>query len=114
MIVGTVRIVPEGKRAAEVMELLRSIAGPVRAVRGCLSLDIYEECGPDQAIVLVERWDTQEALEAHLRSSAYLRVLKAIELSAPTPGVRFDYVSASEGMDLVARCRGKGPPRGQS
>jgi quinol monooxygenase YgiN len=108
MIVGTLRVVPAPERRAEVLEVFRAIQGPVLAQPGCQACHIYEERGADEAVVLVERWDSQEALEAHLRSEAYRRILGAIELSGAPPDVRFDYVSATEGMDLIERSRQPG------
>ena len=105
MVVGTLRILPLAKRRAEVLEILRSVQGPVRAQPGCTACDIYEEQGGDRAIVLVERFDSDEALETHLRSNTYWRVLGALELSQGAPQIRFEHVSASEGMELIERHR---------
>lgn len=105
MIVGTLRILPPPSRRDDVLEVLRSIQGPVLAQPGCTAFHIYEEQGSEEAVVLVERWESKPALEAHLRSEAYRRILGAIELSGGTPDIRFDFVSASEGMDLIERSR---------
>ena len=105
MIVGTLRIFPPPSRRDDVLEVLRSIQGPVMAQPGCEALHIYEEQGSEEAVVLVEQWESKPALEAHLRSEAYRRILGAIELSGGAPDIRFDFVSASEGMDLVERSR---------
>lgn len=105
MIVGTLRIVPPPKRRVEVLEILRSIQGPVLAQPGCAACHIYEEQGPEPAIVLVERWESEAALDVHIRSEAYRRILGALELSGAAPAVRFDHVSASEGMELIERSR---------
>ncbi len=105
MIVGTLTILPAPDRRAEVLEVFRAIQGPVLAQPGCTACHIYEERGPEQAVVLVERWECQAALEAHLRSETYRRILGAIELSGGPPEVCFDYVSATEGMDLIERSR---------
>ena len=105
MIVGTLRILPPPDRRAEVLEILRSVQGPVLAHPGCAACHIYEEQGPEQAVVLVEMWESHAALETHIRSDAYRRVLGAIELSGGPPEVCFDYVSATEGMDLIERSR---------
>jgi quinol monooxygenase YgiN len=86
--------------------VLRSVQGPVATEPGCQSGDIYEEQGAERAIVLVERWTSEASLEAHLRSEAYRRVLCAMELSGGKPEVRFERVSASEGMELIERFRG--------
>ena len=81
---------------------------------GCESCDIYEEQSADRAIVFVERWQTDAAFEAHLRSEAYRRVLCAMELSGGTPEVRFERVSAPEGMELIERSRNRGDAGGRS
>jgi quinol monooxygenase YgiN len=105
VIVGTLRIVPLPPRRAEVLDILEAIQGPVLAQPGCAVCRIYEEQGRERALVLVEIWDNQTALEAHLRSETYRRILGAMELSGSPPEVRFDHVSASEGMELIERSR---------
>ena len=112
MIVGTLRILPPTRRRAEVLEILQSVKGPVLAQPGCAACHIYEEQGPEQALVLVEMWETQTALETHIRSEAYRRLLGAIELSGGPPEVRFDHVSATEGMELIERSRRPGGANG--
>ena len=111
MIVGTLRILPLPERRAEVLEVFQAIQGPVLAQPGCAACHIYEEQGPEPAVVLIESWETREALERHLRSEAYRLILGAIELSNGQPEVRFDHVSATEGMELIRRTRN---PGGQS
>ena len=81
----------------------------MRTRRGCAAFHIYEEQGPEAAVVLVERWDSEETLGAHLRSDDYRRILGAIELSGGPPEVCFDYVRASEGMELIERSRNRPP-----
>ena len=108
MIVGTLRILPAPDRRAEILEVLRAIQGPVRAQPGCTACHIYEEQGPEPSVVLVERWESQAALEAHLRSETCRRILGAIELSGGPPDVCFDFVSSSEGMELIERSRTPG------
>ena len=108
VIVGTLRIRPALHRHAEVLEIFQAIQGPLLAQPGCVACHIYEEPGPARAIVLVERWESQAALETHLRSETYRRILGAIELSGAPPQVQFDYVSATNGMDLIERSRKPG------
>jgi quinol monooxygenase YgiN len=105
MIIGTLRLLPSPKGRAEVLEILRSIQGPVQTQPGCQAFQIYEEQGDEHALVLVERWDSDASLESHLRSEAYRRILNAIELSGGPPEVSFDRIASSEGMDLIARSR---------
>lgn len=113
MIIGTVRILPPPDRRAAIIELLRSVQGPVRAQPGCAAFDILDEQDAEPAIVLFERWDSQGALEEHLRSDAYRRVIAAIELSGRPPNISFEHVESVEGLELVERLRNpQGTPSG--
>jgi quinol monooxygenase YgiN len=105
VITGTVRFLPPPDRRADVLEILRSVQGSVRTEPGCVAFDIYAEQGTESAILLIERWETDAALEAHLRSEIYRSILGAIELSGKHPEVRFEHVSDSAGMELIERTR---------
>ena len=105
MIVGTVRILPSADRRPDVLDALHSIQGPVCAQPGCLSCRIYEDVGPDQAVILAERWGSREDFEEHLRSEAYRRILGAIELSGASPEIRFETVIPDEEFSAMASRR---------
>jgi quinol monooxygenase YgiN len=105
MIVGMLRIPLAPSRHAAVLEVLRSIQGPVLAQPGCMAYHICEEQGQESAVVLVERWESKATLEAHIRSDIYRRILGAIELAGGPPEMTFEVVSAREGMELVERLR---------
>jgi quinol monooxygenase YgiN len=105
MIVGMLRIPLAPNRHAEVLEVLRSIQGPVLAQPGCKAYHIYDEQGLEPAVVLVERWESRATLEAHIRSDIYRRILGAIELAGGPPEISFEVVSAREGMELIERLR---------
>ena len=111
MVIGTLRILLSPDRRAEVIQILQSIQGPVSALPDCAGCHIYEEEDPEPAVVLVERWESEAALEEHIRSEAYRRILGAIERSGSPPEVCFDFVSASKGMELIERLRGPGERR---
>jgi quinol monooxygenase YgiN len=114
MILGTLRVFPPPSRRRDVLELLRSVQGPVAAEPGCLAIRIYEEEGEESAIVLVEQWESRTALESHLGSDAYRLILSAIDLSSAPPEIRFDSVAESEGMELIERIRTSGHTDGDS
>ena len=78
---------------------------------GCLSCCVYEEKGPDHAVVFGAHWETEEALHEHICSDFYRRLLVACELSNRPPEVFFHQVSATQGMDLIQQLRGRGGER---
>jgi quinol monooxygenase YgiN len=100
--------VPSSKRHPEVLEILQSVVGPAESQPGCLSCHIYEEDGPDQATILCGHWKTSAALQEHILSDLYLRVLAACDLSNQPPEFCFHQVSKTQGMDLVHKLRGRG------
>jgi quinol monooxygenase YgiN len=108
MIIGTVRVLPPPDRREAVIEVLRSVQGPVRAQPGCAACDVFDEQGQEPAVLLLERWETTEAFEQHLRSEAYRRVIAAVELSGARPEIRFEHVESVEGLELVERLRNPG------
>lgn len=103
-----IRIPSAVDRHAEVLEVLRSVQGPVLAQPGCKACHIYEDQGEEPAVILVERWESKAALESHIRSESYRSVLGAVELAGGPPEISFEVVSASEGMELVERLRSLG------
>jgi quinol monooxygenase YgiN len=105
VIIGTIRLLPPSNRRAEVLELLRSVRGPLRVQPGCVACDIYEEDESRPAVVFVERWASKGALEAHLRSDMCRRILAAVELSGGPPDIRFEHVSAIEGVEIIEQAR---------
>ena len=108
MVISTLRIVPSPKQRSEVLEVLLSVRGPTEIQPGCLSCCVYEEKGPDHAVVFCAHWETEVALHEHICSDFYRRLLVACELSKRPPEVCFHHVSATQGMDLIEQLRGRG------
>ena len=106
MVISTLRIVPSPKQRSEVLEILLSVLGPTETQPGCLSCGVYEEKGPDHAVVFGAHWETEEALHEHIRSDFYPRVLAACELSNRPPEFCFHHISRTQGMELIHHVRG--------
>jgi quinol monooxygenase YgiN len=88
------------------LAILRSVQGAVRAQPGCIACQVCEEQGTEPAAVLLERWESEEALRGHLRSTVYEDIERALALADHPPDVRFERVMSSEGMELIERERG--------
>jgi hypothetical protein len=59
----------------------------------------------DNAVLFVERWDTEVDFERHVRSELYRRILDAVEFSRSSPEITFDYASKTRGIDLIEDLR---------
>jgi quinol monooxygenase YgiN len=89
-------------------ELMRSIGGllePTRVLPGCISCRFYKDNDDTDAFMLVQEWDTREALEQHLTSSAYRTLVAVIELSARAPTIHFDELAQRHGIELIEAAR---------
>ncbi len=99
---------PSLKQHLELLEILRSVLGPTEAHPGCLSCHIYKEESPNHATVFCAHWETEAALQEHIRSDFYRRILVACELSSRPPEFCFHHVSRTQGIDLIRELRGCG------
>jgi quinol monooxygenase YgiN len=107
MVISSLRIVPLKKQHSEVLEILLSVLGPTEIQPGCLSCGVYEEKGPDHAVVFHAHWETESALHEHICSDFYSHLLVACELASRPPEVCFHHVSGTQGIDLVEHLRGR-------
>ena len=105
MILCAVRIYPRPGIAPAVLEALESLRGPIANSVGCLGCSIAVETGEGGAICYQERWHTGEALDRHLRSALYGRILEVIECSSLPPEIEFYEVAAVGGLERVERAR---------
>lgn len=70
--------------------------------QGCL---LTVEAITSKSICYMERWRTREALDRHLRSALYGRVLEAMELSCMAPTIEFYEITDIGGLDLIEHVR---------
>lgn len=96
--------VPPAVRDRVVKSLLR-LVGPTRAVPGCTACGTYVDIEDENIMVYVEEWETQEALDERLRVEDLRVLLSVLDLSAETPVVRFDTISGTQGMEVIAAAR---------
>ncbi len=99
------RLFPARERRRQVLGILRAIQGPTKVQPHCLSSELYEEDGYEEAILYVERWDSEQEFHRHVRSDRYRQVLEAVELSRRAPEIHFDKVSETRGIDLLEELR---------
>ncbi len=105
VVISTLRVFPSRDERRHVLAILRSVQGPTQAQPHCLSCRVYEEEGLEESVLYMERWDSEEDFERHVRSELYRRILAALEFSRKPPEVTFDFVSSTRGMDLIESLR---------
>ena len=108
MILSRLRLFPTPEKRRQVLAALRSVQGPTQAEPSCSASQVYEEDGPESAVLYVEEWESESEFRDHVRSELYRRVLAAIDLSKSAPEVCFYTVSNVQGLELVQEIRESG------
>ena len=93
---------------SHVIDLFESYRGPVSVQPGCRSTHLYTHFAKLGDFVLIEEWNSPEALHSHVRSDDFRKVLALMDLAATAPDLSFLTVSSARGFDLVAELRQKG------
>jgi quinol monooxygenase YgiN len=70
-----------------------------------VSVNLYAHFSSPEEFILVEEWSSRQALENHVRSADFRRVLAIMDLAAQPPDLRFHSVASTEGFELVVKLR---------
>ncbi len=105
MLLSMVKITPVPGKEQEIFDILLSVRGPTLAASGCLECSIYEDHDDEHTIIYLEKWQLRTEMIAHIRSTLYARVLKALELAERQPEICFYDVVGTQGMELIESVR---------
>jgi quinol monooxygenase YgiN len=105
MLLAMITIFPSQGKTSTVLDVLESMRGMIATNPDCVGSTLAVEGDEGGSIHYTERWRTREALDRHLRSSLYCRVLEAMELSQYPPKVEFFAVQDIGGLDLIEQAR---------
>jgi quinol monooxygenase YgiN len=117
VILSKLRLFPAPEQRRETLATLRSVQGPTQAEPSCSASQVYEEDGPEAAILYVEEWKSESEFQDHVRSSLYRRILAAIDLSKSAPEIGIYQISNVQGLELIQQIResgGKAPTNAAS
>jgi quinol monooxygenase YgiN len=68
--------VNEEKDVPAIRDLLREQGRLSRMEPGCLRFEVYHSTSDPKVFLLVERWETSEALDVHRTAKAYTQIYK--------------------------------------
>jgi quinol monooxygenase YgiN len=108
MILSLIRLLPAAEKRQAMIDILRSMESLSRVKPGCESCCIYEQIDETRAVLYIEQWQTTEALQRHVQSSMYMRLLTAMELCSEAPEIQFHEVSKTEGLEFIEKARAEG------
>jgi quinol monooxygenase YgiN len=97
-----VRIKAKPGRGPDLEAALRAVVEPTHREPGCIRFALHRLVTDANVYVLVERWSSKQALEAHLQEP-YLRTLLAQlqELAEPSDVAEYEMLVAGEPEKLL-------------
>ena len=107
MITCTVRMAFVLGPREQALQVLRSLKGPVRSHPGCAQTLLMHDVDDDSVITWVSRWRNRDALDRHLRSAHFRRLMAVMELAAEHPEVLFESGGELRGLDLIHEVIGR-------
>jgi len=108
MLIVILRLSVPPHTTSHVIDLFESYRGPVSVQPGCRSIHLYSHFAKSGDFMLIEEWNSPDALHSHVRSDDFRKVLALMDLAATAPDLSFLTVSSAGGFDLVAELRQKG------
>jgi len=99
------KIYPRSGQAPGVIDVLESMKVALASIADCQGCTVAFEADEDETVIYTERWRSREALESHLRSPIFLRVLEAMEFSRKAPKMEFFTVSEVGGLEVIEMAR---------
>jgi quinol monooxygenase YgiN len=98
------KVVPE--KRWDVLKTIHTIIGPTTVRPGCLHCSLYSNTSNDDELILLEKWESKDALEKHLRSDEFRKVIAAMETAREPPEISFNTVASTEGIEFVEKILG--------
>jgi quinol monooxygenase YgiN len=79
----------KGGRAEDARTLMSEVAAESRKEEGCIAYDLHVDKNDADRIVLLERWESQEALDHHFTLPHTARVTENIDMLEELPQIYF-------------------------
>jgi quinol monooxygenase YgiN len=92
---------PSGQEA-DTGRALQAVCDTTRACPGCV---VFQQVGRPAEILYLEIWNQADALEAHIRSREFERLLAILETSPVPPSLTFRFVAETRGLAWVEELR---------
>lgn len=63
------------KHLDEILKLSRELVELTRGEPGCVSYGVYQDTEHPELLTMIEEWESREALETHLNSAHFMRIV---------------------------------------
>jgi quinol monooxygenase YgiN len=107
MIVTTIKLQTNPENRKEILQTFRSLLNPMKCELGCKSCRIYRELDNDEAVIVIQEWDSKTDLEEHLRSDEFAVLVGAMSLLQKPEAVEYQVLDQIEGSRSVEAIRAR-------
>ena len=98
--------IPVGGQSREAtVKTLRRLIGPISSMTGCLSCCLYQGLGEQSELMLYQLWESEQTLQAHLRSETCRRLVEVVETAGVFPKIDFYDITKSRGIEFIEAIR---------
>ncbi len=91
----------------EVMQTLLSLIEPMENEKGCQSCHVLQDIEDKNVFSLIEKWETREDLDDHIKSHRFSVLLGTKSLLCESAQIEIHTVSHSEGIEAIDALRQK-------
>jgi quinol monooxygenase YgiN len=100
MFLAFVKMNARPEKRKEILQTIQSIVAQMRKENGCVDSNFYQNAENENNFVLIEEWETRNALDDHLRSVRFTVLMGARSLLSRPPEVTIHTVSQSSELEI--------------
>ena len=101
MILALIKMNVRAEKRKELLQTFQSIVAQMRKENGCVDSNFYQNAENEDNFVLIEEWETRNALDDHLRSDLFMVLMGASSLLSRPPEIMIHTVSNSSELEAV-------------
>ena len=101
MIIVTMEMTVLPEKQKELLQTLQAISASTRKLKGCISSHIFQDMENKSTLSLIQKWETHEDLDNHLRSDEFSALLGTDNLLSKPFEFKLNGVSYTAGMEAV-------------
>ncbi len=89
VIITTVKFKGRKEKRREILQTINGISDQVKLLKGCVSVNSYQDINDKNLFYHVEKWQTQQELDDYLKSNLFSAMLGIETILAEQPTVDF-------------------------
>lgn len=105
MIIATISLTVPSEKRIDVVQTLRSMVEPILAFPGCMECRLLGDINNDDALVFMQKWNSNDDLKRFIQSSGFLKTLVVLDLALEKPDISFFELSSVKGLEYVEALR---------